>query len=598
VRFSWGGEERAAFAKIKDAIVAAPTLAYLDYSREVVLRCDASQVGIGGVLLQRDGAAERPVCFVSRAFIDLETKWSILEQEAFAIVFCVTNLAHYLLGHKFTVEADHRNLVFLDKSTSPKVVRWRLRLQEFDFDIKHIPGPSNVVADGLSRCLVSARRGEGGAEVDRQAEIGRFHGAVVGHRGVRATCEAMKQNGVTWEGMNDAVAHFIASCPTCQKVRLGRGSALAAVRTTAVDEPFSVVAIDAIGPLREDPRCGCKYVVVAVDCFTRFVELIPARDTSAKEAARALLQLFGRYGAPSAVRTDRGTQFTATLIQEFLALVGADQQLTIAHRPESNGLVERANGEVLRHLRSIVMDRRLRDGWVDALPMVQRIVNATVHTSTGAPPARILFGDAINLDRRLFNAELPAAGSADVTTYEDYIGSLTAWQAAVVDASARHQRRVVEERLREGPAAEDVAGYEPGDTVLVSYPGRPPDKLAPRWRGPFVVLESDGDRGMYACQDVRTLKTLHFHESRLKRYLADRTDSLGEVAAVDNEEFVVDSIVDHRIRPGRGSRRGRLEFRIRWAGYEAEEDTWLSYADIRELAALDANSAAHPGLPL
>jgi hypothetical protein len=46
---------------------------------------------------------------------------------------------------------DHRNLVYIYKATAPKVVRWKLRLQTFDFDIVHIPGTANAVADSLSR---------------------------------------------------------------------------------------------------------------------------------------------------------------------------------------------------------------------------------------------------------------------------------------------------------------------------------------------------------------------------------------------------------------------------------------------------------------
>jgi hypothetical protein len=56
-----------------------------------------------------------------------------------------------ILGHHFVVESDHRNLQWLEKATAPKLVRWRLRLQEFDFDLRHLPSKYMVVADALNR---------------------------------------------------------------------------------------------------------------------------------------------------------------------------------------------------------------------------------------------------------------------------------------------------------------------------------------------------------------------------------------------------------------------------------------------------------------
>eukprot|EP01035_Chromulina_nebulosa_P024732 gene24732-32211_t len=80
--------------------------------------------------------------------------------------------------------------------------------------------------------------------------------------------------------------------------------------------------------------------------------------------------------------------------------------MTIEHRliqtdsHEENGIVERANKEVLRHLRSIIFDKNILREWGDYLPMVQRIINAQVHESIGVSPIELLYGNAISLDRR------------------------------------------------------------------------------------------------------------------------------------------------------------------------------------------------------
>ena len=106
--------------------------------------------------------------------------------------------------------------------------------------------------------------------------------------------------------MQQSVKSFITGCPICQKVRLGQGSIAAALHTTAVYEPFKVIAVDTIGPLPVD-EYGNKHITCAICCFSRFVELYATPDASAKSAALSLLDLFGRYGSPEEVRSDQGT---------------------------------------------------------------------------------------------------------------------------------------------------------------------------------------------------------------------------------------------------------------------------------------------------
>lgn len=254
------------------------------------------------MLLQRIHEVERPVAYVSRAFNQRERNWSTIEQEAFAVYHCIITLERYLLGHHFTVQTDHDNLRYIDSGSSPKLSRWRMRLQMFSFDVHHIKGVDNVVADALSLCFVAQTRGtisqspertadssekvressattnedcNGASIVDdddtlRHEHIASVHGSLVGHRGVQQTVQLLRGAGVGWRSVEADVRKYIAACPTCQKIRLGRASMDAALQTTAVDTPFEVLAVDTIGPLPQDSD-GNRYIVVVIDSFTRFV---------------------------------------------------------------------------------------------------------------------------------------------------------------------------------------------------------------------------------------------------------------------------------------------------------------------------------------
>jgi len=151
-RLRWTPEMTTAFDTIKSKLQSPKTLYHLDYDRPIYLRTDASVDGIGGFLFQLDDSGDvRPVWFLSKSFNATQRNWSTNEQECFAMYYCIIQLEPLLLGHPFRLQTDHRNLQFIHDASAPKVIRWRCRLQEYDFTIEHLPGEENIIADLLSR---------------------------------------------------------------------------------------------------------------------------------------------------------------------------------------------------------------------------------------------------------------------------------------------------------------------------------------------------------------------------------------------------------------------------------------------------------------
>jgi hypothetical protein len=146
---------RCEFEDFKEALQHTSALYYPNYEAEWFLRTDASEYGMGAVLLQKimiEGEEVlQPIAFVSHKFSEQATRWSTIEQEAFEIFYAVQKLSYYLMGKEFIIETDHNNLLWMEASTAPKIIRWRIYLQSFQFKIKHIAGKRNLVADWLSR---------------------------------------------------------------------------------------------------------------------------------------------------------------------------------------------------------------------------------------------------------------------------------------------------------------------------------------------------------------------------------------------------------------------------------------------------------------
>ena len=138
---------------VKKAISAPPVLKIPNLDAQFFVQVDASGTGIGAAILQEANNSLVPCMFVSRKLTDCETRYAVIERECLAIFWAVHRLSRYLLGRTFVIQSDHRPLQFLleGKPMNPRLFRWALSLQQFDFKIQWIPGSQNVLADYLSR---------------------------------------------------------------------------------------------------------------------------------------------------------------------------------------------------------------------------------------------------------------------------------------------------------------------------------------------------------------------------------------------------------------------------------------------------------------
>ncbi|KAL0849026.1 hypothetical protein ABMA28_013399 [Loxostege sticticalis] len=146
------------FNKSKDILCNAPVLQYPDFEKPFILTTDASDVSIGAVLSQGTVGTDRPIAYASRTLSQTEIKYSTIEKELLAIVWAVKYFRPYLYGRKFTIYSDHKPLTWLMSLKDPnsKLTRWRLRLEEYDYQIVYKKGKYNTNADALSRIKINA----------------------------------------------------------------------------------------------------------------------------------------------------------------------------------------------------------------------------------------------------------------------------------------------------------------------------------------------------------------------------------------------------------------------------------------------------------
>lgn len=145
-----------AFQMCKNLLMNDPILQYPDFTKPFILTTDASNFAIGAVLSQGTIGSDLPVCYASRTLTDSETNYSTIEKELLAIVWATKYFRPYLFGRPFKIVTDHKPLTWLMSLKDPnsKLVRWRLKLEEFDYQIVYKKGTQNSNADALSRTVI------------------------------------------------------------------------------------------------------------------------------------------------------------------------------------------------------------------------------------------------------------------------------------------------------------------------------------------------------------------------------------------------------------------------------------------------------------
>ncbi|MBE2321329.1 hypothetical protein DVA67_035770, partial [Solirubrobacter sp. CPCC 204708] len=153
--FVFDKECMEAFKKLRSALSTAPIMQAPNWSLPFEVMCDASDYAIGAVLGQKIGRASHVIYYASKTLVDAQINYTTTEKELLAVVFAFDKFRSYLLASKVIVYSDHAALKYLlsKKETKPRLIRWILLLQEFDYEIRDKKGCENVVADHLSRIL-------------------------------------------------------------------------------------------------------------------------------------------------------------------------------------------------------------------------------------------------------------------------------------------------------------------------------------------------------------------------------------------------------------------------------------------------------------
>lgn len=160
--WQWTVAAQKAFDELKVALTSAPVLILPDMSKPFIVTTDASLVATGAVLAQDHGQGEQPIAYLSQKLNSAEQNYPAHERELLAVKRAFDNWRSYLFGKKFTLVTDSSAIKYImsQQVLTGRRARWAEQFADYDFEVVHRPGKTNVVADALSRLYMAQSSGQ------------------------------------------------------------------------------------------------------------------------------------------------------------------------------------------------------------------------------------------------------------------------------------------------------------------------------------------------------------------------------------------------------------------------------------------------------
>jgi len=572
----------------------------MDETSPIFLHTDASDYGIGAYLFQVRDGENFPIAFLSKSLDERMCRWDTAQKEGYAIFFAFEKWDHLLRNRFFTLRTDHDNLLRLKEThaSNKKVQRWLTAFQHYDYNIEHIAGVLNVEADTFSRSCLKIVKEETisiplmineislNDTVFKKIEL--VHNDVVGHTSIKTMLRLFKESKQHWKGMRHDVITFKKSCPCCQKNDQHFNTNIAFPFRVHGNSLMDKVDIDFIVGLRPDNK-GIDTIMVIIDSFSRWVHLFPMVGLSAINAAEAIIAHCGIFGIPKKLTHDNDRVLISEIVKETITILGTKSEVTLAYSKEEQAIVERANKEVMKHLRNFIFDNMSIKSFSRYIPLVQRIMNSSVHKSTGFSPSVLLFGHSLNLNRDLI------ADNSTLTTqeisYNQWIQEVKDMQLFALGIAKRNLTKASEIHFENYPTNQTT--FENNSYVLVQHvnPFRrgPKSKLLPFLKGPFLVVSSIKSR--YTLRNLLTMKIKDYHVKRLTPFRLDieRYNPIEVALRDDGDLFIIDKVT--RMKGLAKGLKADLFFEVHWVGQTIP--SWEPWSRIRSTLKLHEFLRAH-----
>jgi hypothetical protein len=294
-----------------------------------VFTTGASNEALGAILSQGPTGRDLPIGYVSRTLVNAENNYTTTKKELLAIVWGCKRFRQFLYGTKFTIVTDHKPLtwVFNVKVPSSRLLRWILKLEEYDYDIVYKPGVRNTNAGALSRINMpevntATKVSSEPTEEEKGKILREFHQSPTGgHLGMNRTFERIKSY-TSWPGMKRETENYVRHSETCQQNKITRRKTKLPLHITDTpDVVWQNSSLDIVGPLTLTSENN-RYLLAFQDELSKYTVAAPIQQQDAMTVARVFVrEMFFKFGIPQVILTDQSSYFLSDLFSNVCELL-------------------------------------------------------------------------------------------------------------------------------------------------------------------------------------------------------------------------------------------------------------------------------------
>jgi transposase InsO family protein len=221
-----------------------------------------------------------------------------------------------------------------------------------------------------------------------------IHAGICGHHAAPRTLvgNAFRQ-GFYWPTAVADASEIVRTCEGCQIYARKSNLPAHVLQTIAITWLFAVWGLDIVGPLWK-ALGGYTHLLVAIDKFSKWVEVRPIMNLRAEQAVTFFTNVVYRFLVPNSIITDNGSQFTSRKFLEFYDEFHIRVDWAAVAHPQTNSQVERANGMILQGLKRRIFDQLNKSGpkWLQELPAVVWSLRTTPSRAIGFTPFFLVHG--------------------------------------------------------------------------------------------------------------------------------------------------------------------------------------------------------------